>query len=128
MSRIQSQERIELLLNTASNDIITREVARREKYHTYLARKDPVSRWRHAMHLALRWSRAHYKDNIHVSEKEDMNAVDCFDGDTYRRGKATAPAKTSEELNDTDTSSTDLDDLITIHPVVDGRFKDEGRS
>ncbi|KAF7800272.1 hypothetical protein EIP86_011519 [Pleurotus ostreatoroseus] len=133
MSRIQSQERIELLLNTASNDIISREVARRDRFHTYLARKDPVHKWRHAMHLALRWSRAHYKDNIHLSEKEDMNAVDCFDGDTYRRGKAKAkmpekkPKPEEPELNDTDTDGTDLDDLIVIHPVVDGRFKDEGR-
>ncbi|KAJ3522883.1 hypothetical protein NM688_g8808 [Phlebia brevispora] len=126
MSRLRSQERIELLLNSASNDVINREVVRRDKFHTYLSRKDTVSKWRHAMHLALRWSRAHYKDNIHLSEREHMSPVDCFDGETYRRGRSIDRNPKPEELDDT--ASTDLEDLIVIHPAVDGRFKDEGRS
>lgn len=123
MSRIQSQERIELLLNSASNEIISREKARHEQYNRHLLRKDTVSKWRHAMHLALRWSRAHYKDNIHLTEKEHMSEVDCFDGETLRRGRTRE--RKSEESDDT--HDTSLDDLITIHPVVDGRLKDEGR-
>ena len=126
MSRLRSQERIELLLNSASNDVINREVVRRDKFHSYLSRKDTVSKWRHAMHLALRWSRAHYKDNIHLSEREHMSPVDCFDGETYRRGRSIDRNPKPEELDDT--ASTDLEDLIVIHPAVDGRFKDEGRS
>ena len=73
--------------------------------------------------LALRWSRSHYRDHLRVTEKEHMSGVDCFDGSTVRGRKA---------QNDGDGWKETLDiseeDIITIHPFIDCRFKDEGRS
>jgi len=45
-----------------------------------------------------------------------MSSVDCFGGSEARKG-GVAVGKNKDE-----------DDLPTIHPVVDGRLKDEARS
>jgi 5'-nucleotidase len=119
MSRMESQERIEQLLNAATHEVINREQARQQRYNTS-SRRDIVSKWRHAAHLALRWSRAHYKDHIRVTETEHMSAVDCFDGDSMRGRKPHDDAE-EEKLDVSE------EDLITIHPVVDGRMKDVAR-
>jgi len=47
-----------------------------------------------------------------------MSSVDCFGGSEARKG-GVAVEKNEDE---------DEDDLPTIHPVVDGRLKDEARS
>jgi len=47
-----------------------------------------------------------------------MSDVDCFDGGKARRGSIV------DETNEADNG----EDLPTIHPVVDGRLRDEGRS
>ena len=118
---MEAQERIETLLNTSTQEIIKREQARQDRYQKS-ARKDVVSKWRQAAHLALRWSRAHYKDLIGVTAKEHMSSVDCFDGSKVR-------TKQHEEDGQEDPSfDQSEEDLITIHPIVDGRLKDEGRS
>lgn len=122
MSRMESQERIEQLLNSATSEIISKEKARRDHYHKETVRKDVISKWRHAAHLALRWSRSHYKDHLRVTEKEHMSDVDCLDGNRMRSQKPQ-----DDEIQDT-TEDVSEEDLITIHPVVDGRFKDEGRN
>ncbi|KAI0371748.1 Metallo-dependent phosphatase [Pilatotrama ljubarskyi] len=93
--------------------------------------KSPAGRigdmWRRVAGLALRWSRGHYRDHLRVTGREHMSAVDCFDGDRMRKGDFGADetkegkAHESEELNGVD------EDLVTIHPIVDGRLKDEGR-
>jgi hypothetical protein len=72
--------------------------------------------WQHAAAVALQSrSYAHYKDQISVSAREHMSEVDCFDGGKARKGSI-------GEVNQ------DTEDLITIHPVVDGRLKDEASS
>jgi hypothetical protein len=43
-----------------------------------------------------------------------MSEVDCFDGGKARKGSI------GGEINENE-------DLITIHPVIDGRLKDEAR-
>lgn len=116
-----SQERIEKLLNVATNEVINREKNRQDRYLKY-AKVDIVGKWRHAAYRALRWSRAHYKDHIRITEKEHMSTVDCFDGGSVRKRK---PHVQQEEQESLDVSE---EDLATIHPVVDGRFKNEGRS
>lgn len=121
---MQGQDRIEALLSSATKGIIEREQARQERYHRNL-RKDVVSRWRDAMHLAVRWSRAHYKDAIHVTTKEHMSDVDCFDGSKARASKIID--KGGKEAED-ELHSYGEEDLAVIHPVIDGRLKDEGRS
>ena len=123
MSRMHSQERVEMLLNHASNEVINREKARQDQFRRHMSHSDAVSKWRRALHLALRWSRAHYRDHINVAEREHMSPVDCFNGATVRRGRTRE--RDAEDLDDVHDHSTD--DLLTIHPVVDGRLKDEGR-
>ncbi|EGN96165.1 hypothetical protein SERLA73DRAFT_170577 [Serpula lacrymans var. lacrymans S7.3] len=67
--------------------------------------------------LAQSRSRAHYSDHIKTSEREHMSDVDCFDGQKARSGRAEDAGK----KYDGD------EDLLIIHPVIDGRLKDEGR-
>ncbi|KAI0670630.1 Metallo-dependent phosphatase [Trametes maxima] len=93
--------------------------------------KSPAGRigdmWRRVAGLALRWSRGHYRDHLRVTGREHMSEVDCFDGDKMRKGdfeegkEKQGEAQENEELNGAE------EDLVTIHPVVDGRLKDEGR-
>jgi 5'-nucleotidase len=72
--------------------------------------------WQHAAAVALQLrSYAHYKDQINVSAREHMSEVDCFDGGKARKGSI---GEVKQEVSD----------LITIHPRIDGRLKDEGRS
>jgi len=85
-----------------------------------------VHKWRHAAKRVLRWSRAHYRDNIHITGREHMSPVDHFDGSSLRKrpteqtnvGACEAEANVKE----------DEEDLAVIHPVVDGRLKDEGKN
>ena len=123
MSRLESQERIEKLINTATNEVVRREKARQDRYHASMSRRDVVSRWKHAAHLALRWSRAHYRDHLRVTEKEHMSDVDCFDGGSVRGRK---PRQETEEQPQEKLDVSE-EDLVVIHPIVDGRMKDEGR-
>lgn len=123
MARMEPQERIEQLINAATKEVIWREIARKDRYDKHSSsRRDIVTKWKHAARLALRWSRAHYRDHIRVTEKEHMSGVDCFDGGSVRSRKANDEAELKETLDVSE------DDIITIHPFVDGRFKDEGRS
>ncbi|TBU28887.1 Metallo-dependent phosphatase [Dichomitus squalens] len=93
--------------------------------------------WRRAAGIALRWSRGHYRDHMRISGREHMSEVDCFDGETMRKGKFEKD-RTKEESQDTEKKqgkggeeNAELtgsgEDLATIHPIVDGRLKDEGR-
>ena len=120
-----SQQRIETLLNTATNEVIQREKARQDRFNQNFTHKDLLNKWKRAAQLALRWSRAHYKDHITVTEKEHMSEVDCFDGARVRKGRFEREAE-KEPLEDEELDGAD-EDLAVIHPVVDGRLKDEGR-
>ncbi|KAI0683632.1 Metallo-dependent phosphatase [Cytidiella melzeri] len=124
MSKMKSQERIETLLDSATKGLIEREQARQDRYKKS-ARRDAVSKWRHAMHLAVRWSRAHYKDSIHITTKEHMSDVDCFDGSKARASTHDQEDAIGEQVQNQQLGE---EDLVIIHPVIDGRLKDEGRS
>ncbi|TFY68914.1 hypothetical protein EVJ58_g733 [Rhodofomes roseus] len=85
-----------------------------------------VQKWRHAARRALRWSRAHYRDNIHITGREHMSPVDHFDGSSLRKrpiGQQNAGGETKVAK-----AEDDEEDLAVIHPIVDGRLKDEGRN
>ncbi|KAI0362720.1 Metallo-dependent phosphatase [Trametes cingulata] len=93
--------------------------------------KSPAGRigdmWRRVAGLALRWSRGHYRDHLRVTGREHMSAVDCFDGDRMRKGDFGGDlAKQGKEQENEELNGAD-EDLVTIHPIVDGRLKDEGR-
>lgn len=71
---------------------------------------------------ALRWSRGHYRDHIDIAQREHMSEVDHFDGKAVRRGR---PDDKEGKKGD---DGSDEQDLAEIHPVLDGRLRDEGRS
>lgn len=79
--------------------------------------------WRRVAGIALRWSRGHYRDHLRVTGREHMSDVDCFDGEKMRKGRF----ESEKEKTEDDESDGMDEDLLTIHPVVDGRLKDEGR-
>ena len=93
--------------------IISKERERRERHSAHIK---TAQQWQHAAALALRSrSRAHYQDPMNVSGREHMSGVDCFDGGNARRG-IVADRKNGENNGE---------DMPIIHPVVDGRLKDE---
>ncbi|KAH9952203.1 Metallo-dependent phosphatase [Amylocystis lapponica] len=124
MSRLSSHTAVQHL-HPDTADLVSREKARQERHagahhHHRLHLPGKIAgKWRHAANLALRWSRAHYKDHINVTEREHMSEVDCFDGKGARGGE-TSKGQSNKKAS--------KDDLVTIHPIVDGRLKDEGRS
>jgi hypothetical protein len=60
-------------------------------------------------------------DHLNISVREHMSSVDCVDGSNMRRhGEQNTEEKTASQDIDTD-------DLLVIHPVVDGRLKDVAR-
>ena len=93
-----------------------------------------VYRWKHAARRALRWSRAHYRDNIHITGREHMSPVDHFDGSSLRKQQAKAMEDAKREAQEKEKEDAkrkekeDEEDLAVIHPIVDGRLKDEGRN
>ncbi|EIW60617.1 Metallo-dependent phosphatase [Trametes versicolor FP-101664 SS1] len=94
--------------------------------------KSPAGRigdmWRRVAGIALRWSRGHYRDHLRVTGREHMSDVDCFDGDRMRKGEFGGDqTKQQEKGQGAEELSGAEEDLVTIHPVVDGRLKDEGR-
>ncbi|KAI0085451.1 Metallo-dependent phosphatase [Irpex rosettiformis] len=126
MSHLRPQERIEILINSATKGIIERERARLDRFNK--SKAEIVTKWRRAMRLAVRYSRAHYKELIHITSKEHMSDVDCFDGSRARAGSRAEVGRLEEDDSDDCDRDRDDDDLVLIHPVVDGRLKDQGRS
>lgn len=103
-----------------TNSIIAREIDYRKRHagdnKTAIARK-----WQNALSGVLNQlrSKAHYVDHINVTAREDMSDVDCFHGAKVRCGS---------EVDSSGPSTNFHEDLPVIHPVVDGRLKDEARA
>jgi len=62
--------------------------------------------------------RVHYQDHFNTAAREHMSGVDCFDGKKARQGHG----------GDDHHENSYEEDLLVIHPVLDGRFKDVARS
>jgi len=129
MSRLRDHTQIDTL-HPSTAELINREKARQKQYErrsTSRTRPEPhhqhsvgmMTKWRQATKTALRWSRAHYRDHIHVTQREHMSAVDHFDGKSLRRGDVGASKEAGKDG--------DEEEVAVIHPLVDGRLKDEGR-
>ncbi|KAK7023890.1 Trifunctional nucleotide phosphoesterase protein YfkN [Favolaschia claudopus] len=102
-------------LHSTTKAAISREKSKQEReQHSKIA-----SQWKHAAHLAVRWSRSrrHYQEHLNVSHLESMSSVDPCDGETMRQGIQCAELEVKAKD----------DDLLTISPVIDDRLKDEGR-
>ena len=87
--------------------------------------------WKLAASLAIKSirSKRHYQDTLSVAQVEHMSDVDCFDGANIRRewGAPQAQERKEEKGQDEKSSDKHVDDLLVIHPVLDGRLKDIGR-
>ncbi|KAF8556890.1 Metallo-dependent phosphatase [Imleria badia] len=110
-------------LHSETADVVRREIEHRKRHackHHFWPKF--AQKWQHAAVNALHKlrSRAHYQDHFNVTAREHMSGVDCYDGKKVRRGDGgngkNGPEKTYKE------------DLLVIHPVVDGRLKDVARS
>lgn len=66
-------------------------------------------------------SEGHYRDAHDISGREHMSEVDPFDGGKVRGGSGSA------EMTVLGQDDNDNDDLLVIHPVIDGRLLDKGR-
>jgi len=89
--------------------------------------------WKLAASLVIKSirSKRHYQENLSVAQVEHMSEVDCFDGAKMRREWGTPQAKEGKEgksQRETGSRTTDEEDLLHIHPVLDGRFKDIARA
>ncbi|KAG6874324.1 hypothetical protein C0995_001549 [Termitomyces sp. Mi166 len=98
---------------------VSRETARRKvgKAHEEFA---VAEHWKRAAKLVVQWwrrSRLHYRDQLSVCTTEHMSPVDAYDGQSIRRGEGRARKRWA--FNE--------EDLITIHPEIDGRLKDIAR-
>ncbi|KZT65477.1 Metallo-dependent phosphatase [Daedalea quercina L-15889] len=129
MSRVDDISNVECL-HPQTQSVISKEKARREHYdrHPHPHRSHHAhAEWHNAARRALRWSRAHYRDNIHITGREHMSPVDHFDGSSLRKWP-TKLAKAGDGDGSEAQAKEDEEDLAVIHPVVDGRLKDEGRN
>ncbi|KAG8217209.1 Metallo-dependent phosphatase [Butyriboletus roseoflavus] len=93
-----------------------------ETNHLHSETAGVVQRWQHAAVSALHKlrSRVHYMDHFNITAREHMSGVDCCDGKRIRRGSSWNGKSGHEKTYN--------DDLLAIHPVVDGRFQDVARS
>lgn len=132
MSRFEDHTQVETL-HPDTPHLISREKARQRHYErrsTSKTRPEPhhqhsggmVNKLRSVAKGALRWSRGHYRDHIDIAQREHMSEVDHFDGKAVRRGR---PDDKEGKKGD---DGSDEQDLAEIHPVLDGRLRDEGRS
>lgn len=103
-------------LGTGAKQAILREQARREGAGEE-KQSQAALRWKRGADLAIRWSKAHFQDQLNVSGTEHMSAVDPCDGAQVRKGIASDGIV--DEAPD--------EDLLVIHPEIDGRLKDVGR-
>lgn len=81
-----------------------------------------IERWQKAVSSVLHSSksRKHFRDRIHITSKEHMTVVDRFDGAKQRAGQ---PQNESNVIG-----GPSEEDLLVVHPAVDGRLKDEAQS
>jgi len=94
--------------------------------------QNPKMHWKLAASLVIKSirSKRHYQENLSITQVEHMSEVDCFDGENMIRKWGTAQAKETkggDGKDQTSSRATDEDDLLQIHPILDGRFKDIGR-
>ncbi|KAH9030690.1 Metallo-dependent phosphatase [Lactarius pseudohatsudake] len=80
-----------------------------------------AEQWQKITSSALRWSRSRrrFSEHIHITSKEHMSGVDCFDGAKQRAGELQGESDGLGRPSD--------EDLLVVHPWVDGRLRDEAQ-
>ncbi|KAH7910160.1 Metallo-dependent phosphatase-like protein [Hygrophoropsis aurantiaca] len=115
MARMADKNRHYLNFNTS--DIVLREM-RSSEQHLADSKLHIAHKWQRVASGVLQklHSGAHYRDRLNVSANEHMSVIDCFNGKMMRQ----------EEVDDKEDNVGD-EDLLVIHPVIDGRLRDVGR-
>ncbi|KAH9484179.1 Trifunctional nucleotide phosphoesterase protein YfkN [Psilocybe cubensis] len=74
--------------------------------------------WKYAANLALHRgrSKSYYQTHIKISSTEHMSSVDAYDGESIRKGRECRKVSTEPD-----------DDLLLVHPHVDGRLVNVGK-
>ncbi|KAL4065330.1 Metallo-dependent phosphatase-like protein [Scleroderma citrinum] len=119
MTRLRQETNGVVFRHNDTNSIIAREIDHRKR-HVHDNKATIARRWQVALSGVLHnlRSKAHYVDHINITAREDMSDVDCLDGGKVRCGCEMGGSGGSTNLHE---------DLLVIHPVIDGRLKDEGR-
>lgn len=99
----------------------THRVIQNERSHQN-RRSVAIERWKNAVSSVLHNSRSrrHFRDRIHITSKEHMSVVDCFDGAKQRAGDPQGGRNAIKNPSG--------EDLLVECPSVDGRLKDEAQS
>ncbi|KAF9642736.1 5'-nucleotidase [Thelephora ganbajun] len=111
----------------------TEAIVQREKRRSQRLQNPGKMHWKLATSLVIKSirSKRHYQENLSITHVEHMSDVDCFDGEKMRRrwGATQAEEMKEEKVpNEVGSRTADEGDLLHIHPVLDGRFKDVGRT
>jgi 5'-nucleotidase len=107
-------------LQQSTMDAISREIKhQRSHIRNSTDLRSVASLWKQATSAVLHWSRSrtHYRDQLRVCGSEHMSLVDSLDGKNMRAG---VPLQENLDMNINE-------DLLTVHPQIDGRLADEGR-
>lgn len=105
----------------------TEAIVQRERRRSQRLQHPGKMHWKLAASLVIKSirSKRHYQESLSIPQVEHMSEVDCFDGEKMRKEWG---APHAEEGRGGRSHTTDEDDLLQIHPILDGRFKDVGRA
>jgi len=110
----------------------TEMIIQRERKRSQRLQNQGKMHWKLAGSLVIKSirSKRHYQETLSVAQVEHMSDVDCFDGEKMRREWGAPQAQEAKEGKGQDEKSPhkNEEDLLNIHPVLDGRFNDIGRA
>ena len=129
MSRLAKENALSQTFMQADTEMIVQ----RERRRSQRLQNPGKMHWKLAASLVVKSirSKRHYQETLSVAQVEHMSDVDVFDGEKMRRKWGAPHAEGAKEEKGQDEKSsrtTDEDDLLLIHPVLDGRLKDIGRA
>ena len=129
MSRLVKENALNQTFKQAGTEMIVQ----RERKRSQRLQHPEKMHWKLAASLVIKSIRTkrHYQENLSVAQVEHMSEVDCFDGEKMRREWGAHPIEETKEgkiQEETSSRTTDEKDLLHIHPILDGRFKDVARA
>lgn len=111
----------------------TEMIIQRERKRSQRLQNPEKMHWKLAASRVIKSirSKRHYQETLSVAQLEHMGDVDFFDGEKMRKEWGAPQAQEAKEGKGQDekgSRSKDEDDLLHIHPVLDGRLHDIGRA
>jgi len=120
VARLARFDESQVHLHEETHKIVQNERSRIVKATSRLS--NAAEYWQKVASSALHWSRSRrrFSEHIHITSKEHMSGVDCFDGAKQRAGEPQGEDDGSGNPSD--------EDLLVVHPWVDGRLRDEAQN